>query len=697
MPTLTINGTKVQVDDSFLTLSPEQQNATVDEIAAHLQGQQAAPKPGTPEYAAMIQARVNAGQSTPQPASAPPELQLPDVMPAPLRAFSTHAVEGIPILGGIAHNMTSSPMFDAVNAQATQQAPGAATAGDVFGAVAPFAALGATGLGARALGITSDLPGLAGFGARTAASAASNAAITGADSLTRGADLPQAARDAAMGGTIGAILPGAGDLIGKGLSAAGGAVTRGFDALTNTDRAAQRAVSGAAAADIRAGQALSPLDEANAALNGQPLANADRFGGNVRTLARTAKNTAPDAGAALDDLTQDRFLTQSPRAINFIKRITGGATDDLALQDQIATQARASNRAAYDRAYSAPGAQAVWTPEIRDLFKSPDFLSAVRGATGTGANDAAISGQRAILNPFVFHADGSVALKRLPGGGVAKPNLPFWDIVQRNLRSGSEKAFRAGDNLRGSQLAQMRTKLLGGLDTAVPEFQAARQGAAAAFGAEDALDAGRKFVSQRMGIPEAKQAYMKFTPAEKKAFGVGFASSLIDKIGSVPDRVNVINTVFGSPAARQQVELALGKNAAAQLEQFVRVEDIMQLTKQAVQGNSSTAKQLIAAGVVGGGLGGAFGGWDPRSIASGAFLLTAGRAGMRALGKSVDQKVMQRVAEILSSGNPAEINKQVLNATLSPQHALALKAIETGLNALARGASVAALRPAALN
>ena len=40
MATLTINGRRVKVDDSFLSLSPEQQNATVDEIAQSLGGQQ---------------------------------------------------------------------------------------------------------------------------------------------------------------------------------------------------------------------------------------------------------------------------------------------------------------------------------------------------------------------------------------------------------------------------------------------------------------------------------------------------------------------------------------------------------------------------------------------------------------------------------------------------------------------------------
>lgn len=48
MATLNINGKRVKVDDSFLSLSPEQQNATVDEIAKSLGGGPVQGEPGTP-------------------------------------------------------------------------------------------------------------------------------------------------------------------------------------------------------------------------------------------------------------------------------------------------------------------------------------------------------------------------------------------------------------------------------------------------------------------------------------------------------------------------------------------------------------------------------------------------------------------------------------------------------------------------
>lgn len=655
--------------------------------------------PGSREYADWAAAQARAGNKLPAVGPQPAPVQQHSAADQ-IDAGFTSAVNALPIVGPKAlegiQNVRAAVQGQPLAAVQSQDVgneaanPTASTVGSVVGTVAPFAVGGEIPMVAKVLGMDSSVPLLA----RSLASMGTSAAITGADSFVRnGGDIGQSARDAALGGGFGLIAPGAGDLIGKAAGWAGNKIAQGVDALTNVDRAAGRVTNGAIAQDVKSGKMMSPADEANAAINAQPVINADRFGTNTRNLARTAANADSTAQQALNDTVQQRFLTQAPRAVDFVKRVTGGNVNDLALQDSVRAAARQSNRAAYGRAEAHPNAQAILTPDIVQLFQSGTFRKAVQDATATAAEDAAINGGQAVRNPFVFDAQGKVSLRVNPDGSKAIPNLKFWDIVQRNLRKASEKAARVPDGLSDStSINQIRGKLLDVLDTAVPDFKTARAGAAAAFGAEDAIDAGRKFVSQRMGIPEATRAYAKFTPAERKAFATGFASELIDKIGAASDTVNVINSVFGSPAARKQVELALGKNAATELEHFVRVENIMQMTKQAVQGNSSTARQLIASGLIGGGLGGAIGGWDPRNVASGAFLLTAGRAGMRALGKSVDQKVMQRVAELLSSNDPAALTKATQSAVWSPAFREAINAIEHGLSALTRGAATDAVR-----
>jgi hypothetical protein len=82
MATLNINGKRVKVSDDFLRMTPEQQNAAVEEIAGSIGGQQPAPvqppaatgpatpptglKPGTREYADWAAQTARAGQALPQ-------------------------------------------------------------------------------------------------------------------------------------------------------------------------------------------------------------------------------------------------------------------------------------------------------------------------------------------------------------------------------------------------------------------------------------------------------------------------------------------------------------------------------------------------------------------------------------------------------------------------------------------------------
>jgi hypothetical protein len=580
--------------------------------------------------------------------------------------------------------------------QQVEQNPTASTVGTIAGNVLPFAVGGEIPAVAKVLGMDGAVPLLT----RSIVSGGTQAAISGADSLARGGSPQQALQDAALGGVVGTIAPGAGELIAKGAGKLATNARQVIDAATNPDRAASTLAGKVAQNDANLGRAMTPADEATAALNGQPVVNADRYGEGVRNLARTAANSDPMARQTLSDLMQQRFLTQSQRATDFVNRITGGATNDVALQDALDAAARKSNGAAYGKAYADPAAQAIWTPGIKRLFQSSDFIAAIKGAERTAANDAAISGVKAVRNPFIFDAQGNIGLRKGPGGAVSLPNLPFWDVVQRNLRAASEQAYNGGNKLLGSQLGDLRTQLLGELDKTVPSFATARRGAAGFFGAEDALDAGKKFAMTKGNLPEARKAYAQFTPAERKAFAVGFASELIDKIGAVRDKVNVIDQVFGSPAARAQVELALGKNAADQLEHFVRIEDIMNMTRQATTGNSTTARQLLAAGALGG-LGGGFatGGFNPldwnlQSVASGATFLALGRMGARALGQKFEQKVMQRVADMLTSSDPQALQNAVKSAAWSPAFRNAIRALEHGLQGTVRAGQTAMSRPA---
>jgi hypothetical protein len=79
----------------------------------------------------------------------------------------------------------------------------------VAGTVLPLVAGGATTLGGRLLGVTGTLPAQIGMGA------ASNALISGADTLARGGDFAQAGQNALIGGAVGGAFPVAGAAVGR--------------------------------------------------------------------------------------------------------------------------------------------------------------------------------------------------------------------------------------------------------------------------------------------------------------------------------------------------------------------------------------------------------------------------------------------------------------------------------------------------
>src|SRR5690606_12201742 len=113
-------------------------------------------------------------------------------------------------------------------------------------------------------------------------------------------------------------------------------------------------------------------------------------------------NQSPEARAVIEKTASDRFGAQSQRAAEFIRRLTNGNVDDLAFQQAIKDTARVVNKPAYDKAFNAPQAQAMWNGRLQQLMQAPAMQAAVRTATSRGANRAAVDGFKAVRNPFVM-------------------------------------------------------------------------------------------------------------------------------------------------------------------------------------------------------------------------------------------------------------------------------------------------------
>lgn len=470
-----------------------------------------------------------------------------------------------------------------------------------------------------------------------------------------------------LGGAVGTAAPAALSAIGAGVEK----VAPMVGTIVNPAKEALRRTGVALGRDANAGGVMSAADEATAATNNIPLINADRGGETTRALARSVSNQSPEARAVIEKTASDRFAGQGGRAVEFLRRVTGGAVDDLGYQQSIRDTARKVNEPLYRQAYSSPEAADVFTPEISELMQSDRFRKAVQMAESRGTDKAAIAGTKAVKNPFVIADDGTFTLKPPVGGEQAKPTLEFWNQVKINLDSMIDSAkptpLGGGDRALYADLTQLKQKLVGALDSAVPEYKAARASAASYFGAEDALDAGKKFANSMRNLPEATKAFASMSPAEQAAFRVGYASELIDKIKSASDRVNVINQTFAAPAKREMFELVFGKGNADELGKYVGIETQADKLRGAL-GNSTTARQLMELGIGGAGGYGISGG-DWRGALAGALLARGGRA----LTQRADAKVMQEVAKLLTANDPQSLQRAMQLAATRPAVVAVLK------------------------
>jgi len=543
----------------------------------------------------------------------------------------------------------------------------------------PYSYLGGNVAGAVAMPVGAALQGAtlparigrgAAVGAGTGALAGIGEGEGALDRTLRGAS------GAAIGAGVGAVLPVGIEGVTRGLRAAATPLTNTLRGITNADDEAARRVVTTLQRDVQQDPAalgrLTPQEFAGSGAS----TIMDVGGETTRALARSAANTSPEGRAALGRAIDDRFEGQSGRLTDWLNQ-TFHYPNAHAQQQAIDQVERTVNRAGYQRAYQA-GDRDIMTPELERLLGAPAVADAMREAVQKGQNRAITQGLGA-FNPRVTVENGVVRFNRGASGAAAYPNIQLWDYTYRELRDAGQRAYRQGSNEEGSALTNLAQTLRGELDRAVPEFGQARGIAQRFFQAENALEAGQNFVgaSQRFGIPETRQALARMTPNERQLFQDGYVSRFVETINKTPDRRSVLNQIANSPAARSELELALGRQRWHELEAMLRVEGIMDLARPAIQGNSTTARQLAELGLAGGTYGVSTGGTgvpDAQSLANAALVYGAARGRNR-----INENVSRRVAEMLASRDPAVLRRGVQIVARNQQLFNSLRGADQGL------------------
>jgi hypothetical protein len=523
------------------------------------------------------------------------------------------------------------------------------------------------------------------MGARMAGGAALGAGYGAAYGAGEGTDLGDRATRAGTGAVLGGVGGAAAPPILSGIGALATRVVghpiQTIRAGLKPDEEAARRIGTNILADVKSGKpGLSAADVSAATASGQPTAIIDIGGENTRALARSAANTSPSARSALEDMAGTRFSDQSERVANFVRDLVPTPGNAVRTQEAIDVAERAANNGAYKIAYRA-GDKSINSPELERLMGSPDVVAAMRDAAQKGKSRAIADGFGAFNAGVKVTDDGRVIFQTGKNGVPTYPNIQFWDYTYRSLRDAGKAAFRAGKNDEGSYLSSLSKQLRGELDSIVPAYGKARGVASEFFQAENALEAGQKFVGMRVPIEEARIAHAKMNQAQKSLFAEGYVSDLADKVLKIADNRSVtIDRIFNSADGKARTELALGRGRAQELEFFLRRENMMDLARTAIKGNSTTARQLIEAGIAGG-VGGTAGGaaeaalkgnFDAQSIMT-AALLGGAASGHRA----INFKVAQRVGEMLASNDPKVLMTAIRMAKTNPDAGRAMKRAET--------------------
>lgn len=524
---------------------------------------------------------------------------------------------------------------------AEEQHPYAALAGNVAGAIAvPIGGMvgAATLPGRMAAG--------AGIGAAIGGAAGVGEGIGAADSISRGVTGTLA------GGAIGGLAPAAIEGVVRGARAIATPVANAVRGIRDTEGEAARRVTLGIQRDMQndpgAASRLTPQEFAASVQSGGPATIMDIGGDTTRALARSAANTSPEGRATLSRTINDRFEGQTDRVTGWLRN-TFHFPDADAQKVALDTTAKTVNRVRYAKAYQ-DGDREVMSPTIERLLGSPAMADAMQKASRSGKDRAITQGYGA-FNPAVTVEDGIIRFHRKPNGVASYPNLAFWDATKRELDDAASAANRAGRKGEATVLGDLSRSLRAELDNIIPSYQQARAGAAHFFDASDALEAGQKFLGKNMSASEARRALSQMSPTERQLFQDGFVSKYIETLGQIGDRRSVLNKVAESPVAREKLNVALGREKAAELEAGLRVEGIMDLARNAVQGNSTTARQLAELGLAGGtyglGTGGDILNPNPTALMNAALVYGAAR------GKSkINENLSKKVAELLTSSDP---------------------------------------------
>lgn len=493
-------------------------------------------------------------------------------------------------------------------------------------------------------GVASTLPAVAAapglFGAnagplamRALAGGASGAAIGGADAGVRhGADaiIP----GAVTGGAIGALAPALSDAVG-GL---GRWAYRKAAGVTPAQGHLARAAGADAVDDM--GARLSAIG---------PDAMPMDLGPNLRGQAGAIATTPGRGQEVVRSAVTGRQARAGKRIGVTLDDALGAPVDTVALADDIIAQRSAAAKPLYNAAYSKP---VPFTQELEDLLKRPSVGKAMQSARRLAADDETFSA--ATRGWFANIADdGAVKISRTP-------SVYELDMTKRALDDMYSTAQRAGNNNEARIFDQLRKKLIGFVDDAVPEYKQARAAFSGPASVLDSLEEGQKVFSRNLTPSQLRTQMMKMGDAEKDAFVQGARAEIAKTMGTARNDALAARSLFDKGWNKEKLGIILGDDQASRLLNSLDAETTFAATNQEITGQSVTAGRQMAQKDLG------IRGSDERGMLRSALNLNVGdslaRLGDRLTGgvrTAWNEKNLSELGELLTSRDPKAMTRVI--------------------------------------
>jgi hypothetical protein len=373
--------------------------------------------------------------------------------------------------------------------------------------------------------------------------------------------------------------------------------------------------------------------------HGSETMAADVLGKPGTAIGRRAANVSPEAREVVEAATSGRKAGQNERVLGTMEEIAGLPGGGRRAVDDLKEETRQLFQPGVSRAYKEAAAAGYDLPRtpFEDLHQSPMFQKAYDQAENDLKNRVA-AGQ----------ADA--------GGELAR-----YDETKKIIDSVGSQAARAGDRNTADQALALSRRLREVMDTSMagPEYAGARAAGQKAAKAQEAIDTGQKLAGNRIPTDLPGKAQETGDHGVKRLIAQGYtleqAQNLLNK-GSTEATINLLRR----PAQQEAAQAALGPQGSERLNQRLGTENMFNATNRELVGNSTTARQLVEAGLLG--AGGAAGGYltgyaDPLTGGALGFGLKArslGKTAAENIASKAFQKAAPDVAEHLV-GSPSTI------------------------------------------